>query len=143
MTSQRYCAAPGCGKPLVRRVGEALRDFTRRRSCNQTCGNSLMRINRGGRPRKPARPGKWRCHFCDAPARLKKSGEAKMSCASPECIAAESNQRNPDYSPAWPEHTGEITASKELFGRFNIDPDEERGSIPLRPATHVAKEANT
>lgn len=102
MTSQRYCAAPGCGKGLHRK---------QLRYCSRGCAGA----SRG------------------AP-------DYELLIAQRR---ADEERRADEMVARFPEVTGEVRASKELFGRFNIEPGDKRGSIPLRPATHVATEANT
>jgi hypothetical protein len=96
--------------------------------------------------------GSKRCPICGASFE-RRDGELlshftkRQTCGLMECYrqlqsvsGSKSHPAATNDGIAWPERTGEVEAE---FWRHNIDPGDVRGSIPLRPATHVATEANT
>jgi hypothetical protein len=73
---RRHCQLPGCGLKLVRRPGETLWNFERRKTCCPAHAKALIEINRPSRLTGPARL----CPYCHRPAR-----GASKTCGCDEC----------------------------------------------------------
>ncbi len=86
------------------------------RQCRD-CGTLLERFIHPTDPDRTERPGKFAGRLCCWDCRRKAKGTFLRQ-------------------GGWPQVTGEIKAS---FHQHNIDPGEERGYLPSRPATVITK----
>lgn len=113
--TERCCADPRCGNPLVQRKGESRGDYEKRRFCSRSC-------------RAPGRaPPYCRCgKECAAQGRSKYA----VTCGDPKCITA---MRNPVLRAGWPRITGEI-AWNGAFARHNLRINDGGPLLIARPS---------
>lgn len=144
MADEPHAPCAICAGPVLRRKGEARFKWRVRRSCGELCRKRLQ-----GRRIVTNLPPK-ECVICDAEFTCRddeapRNFMKRQTCGNDECYSKLMSQKTGRHQPCdpvkwhiekWPvDYAGG-------FGRASIDPGDKRGAIPLRPATHVAKESS-
>lgn len=146
MADEPHAPCPICIRPVVRFKGETWKRWAARLACSVPCANKLRSISRRKVPVVPKL-----CVICDDEFTIR-SDEfprdfiRRLTCGAEECrsqLQSQNSNRNGLHCDPvnWHIETWPIDYAGG-FGRASIDPGDKRGSIPLRPATHVAKESS-
>lgn len=145
MADEPHAPCPICIGPVIRRKRETRLRWSRRIACSVPCANKLRSKTRRKIEVTPKLCAICPDEFTIRPDEAPRDFTRRQTCGSEDCykelMERKYNGTRPDradwHIEKWPvDYAGG-------FGRAEVDPGDKRGSIPLRPATHVATEANT